>query len=133
MLNNPAYFASGTIYPSRFVTMSNQFRVQQAGANARVVGISQEGTKFFPDQAGVNATYAATTGDPIAVYGDLESNIYLELGGTVSAGAYLKSDANAKGVTSTGAVTDNLGAQALEDGVSGDKIRVQVTINPTRP
>jgi hypothetical protein len=133
MLNSPTYFASGNIYPSRFVFASNQFRVQQTGANGKIVGISQSGTRRFPDQDNTNTPYAAITGEPIAVFGEGYSNVFLTLGGSVTAGAYLKADADGKGVTSTGAAADNVGAIAQQDGVSGDKILVQVILQPARP
>lgn len=133
MLNSPAYFASGDISPSRFVFISNDFRVQQSGANGRIVGISQEGTRRYPSTIqSADDGLAAKSGESVTVYGMGHSNIYLELGGTVAAGAYCKSDSLGRGVTSTGASADSLGAMALEAGVSGDKIRVYVLLNPAR-
>ncbi len=57
-------------------------------------------------------------------------NSKLKLGGTVTANAFLKSDASGQGVVaSTG---DKYGAQAISAGVSGDLIAVRV-ISGTAP
>ena len=60
-------------------------------------------------------------GQRIAVLGDM-----LELGDIVTAGAELKSDSNGKGVVLAGSGSENIGAVALEAGVSGDLIKVRV-------
>lgn len=123
------YIADGDISPSRFVktltTADNS--VAQAGANAAVIGISQEGARE-PPLPGVTLL-AGKTGDNIQIY-QMTDSCLLELGGTIVAGDYLKSDANGKGVViaTTGTTAQEIGARALTAGASGEKVRVQVFI-----
>jgi hypothetical protein len=119
--------AGGSITPSRFVyastTVDNQ--VLQAGANAKVIGISQKGTWSVP-VLGIDDGYAALSGMNLNVYGPPEV-CGLELGGTVAAGDYLESDSSGRGVTSS---TDGhyYGAIATQAGVLGQIIDVQVQL-----
>jgi len=120
-----SFIANGNIYPCRFVKLTttvNGGRVTQAGTGELVFGVSQMGSRrsIYIDSAG----YAAILGEPIGVFDDTEETA-LELGGTVTVGDRLKSDTNGKGVTT---VTDReeYGALALQNGVSGDQIKVKV-------
>lgn len=138
MLNSPAYMASGNIGVSLFVGISGDFKVAQTVANGKICGVSQEGTRRFPS-SGASSTdiLAAIANEQVGVFGNGHSNIFLTLGGTVVAGNWLKSDANGAGVacTNTGATplaSENAGAVALQGGVAGDKIRIQVLIQPAR-
>jgi hypothetical protein len=124
MLTNPNYMASGNIYPSRFVVQNNQFRVGQATANAKVVGISQQGTRNAPGTAADDG-YAAITDEPIAVYGP-GTQCLLEIAATVYGGYRLAADADGKGVLATSG--QNVGAIAEGAGQAGDKIRVFVQL-----
>lgn len=131
---NPSYVAEGDIRPSRFVKIgSGDFSVLEADANEAVLGIAMEGTKTAPiPSASANA---AEDGDHLHVYGPGEECL-LELGsGGITAGAYLKSDADGKGVAAatTGATQQNRGARALEGGAEGDKVRVVVHIETNYP
>jgi len=83
-----------------------------AGAGEKAVGIMQEGV--LGTSASHQITRVRTAG-----------NSRLKLGGTVSVGSWIKSDANGAGVATT---TDKevYNAQALSDGVSGDIIAVKV-------
>lgn len=126
---NPAFRAGGDIYPSRFVMLdtTDDHQVIQATAGLRVQGISQEWTKAAP-VSGASALAAADL-DPITVYGEGQQCL-LELGGSVTRGDRLKSDANGKGVAcATSGPVQNAGAIALESGSSGDLRRVQVLID----
>jgi hypothetical protein len=125
---NPSYIAGGTIRPSRFVKYTaNDFEVAEADANEKIAGISQEGTRTAPIPD-VSTNEAAQSGETLQVYGDGEDCL-LELGGTVVPGDDLKSDADGKGVViATGAALQQIGAVALEGGVSGELIRVQVKL-----
>ncbi len=118
------FIANGTINPCRFVkiTTTTTGRVEQAGAGSQIFGISQTGIRrdLYIDSNG----YAALVGEPIGVFDDGEECL-LELGGTVSAGDRLKSDANGKGVTTTTNL-DEYGAIAIWSGVSGEQVRVKV-------
>lgn len=116
--------AGGNIYPSRFVILSAEYVVTQAEANGKVFGISQVGTNEPPTPT-ESSGYAAISGQILTVHQDHEEPL-LELGGTVSAGDELKSDANGKGVVLAGSGSENIGAIALQSGVSGNKIKVRM-------
>lgn len=116
--------ATGNIYPCRFVKISGDFSVAQAGANERVFGISQMGTNK-PPIPDVTSQYAAVSGETLRVFQDDEECL-LELAATLSAGALLKSDADGKGVAvGTGSVQE-AGATLLDGGVSGELRKVRV-------
>jgi hypothetical protein len=116
--------ASAAIYPCRFVIKdtTDSGQVTQSGANGRVYGISQRDTRRTPYVETLGR--AAIAGEPVGVYLENEECL-LELGGTVTAGDYLKSDADGKGVTSSTDL-DDVGARAIVSGTSGQQIRVQV-------
>ena len=104
---------------------SNDFGVLAAGANEATIGISQEGTEAAPIPGA--STKAASAGKPVRVHG-LGEVCLLMLGGTVTRFDYIKSGAAGVGITAatTGATAQEIGAQALQSGVSGEKILVQV-------
>lgn len=125
--------ANGNIAPSRFVkidtTAGVKDRVLQATAGDKIYGISFVGTRNAP-YAPLDDGYIAIAGEFLSIYGPSAKDVRLELGGTVTQGDSLKSDANGKGVTTT-STGDWIGAIAMDAGVSGDVIRVQV-IPPTQ-
>ena len=112
----------------RFVHQTdNDFEVAEANANEAIAGISMEGTRTAPIPD-VTANEAAQDGEPLQVYGQGEVCL-LELGGTVNPGDLLKSDADGKGVViASGGTLQEIGAKAVEGGVSGEAILVQVQI-----
>lgn len=118
--------ANGNIAPSRFVKIDTtaKDRVLQAGAGDKCYGVSQPGVRNAP-WAPLDDGYAAIAGENLMIYGSPSKDIKLELGGTVTAGDSLKSDANGKGVTTT-TTGDWIGAEAMESGVTGDVVRVRV-------
>jgi hypothetical protein len=118
----PRFVSSGNIYPCRFVKISGDNTVAQAGAGEYTAGISQEGTKK-PPLPGETNTYAAEANDLLEVFGPGQET-QLELGGTVTAGDMLKPDADGKGVAA--ATTNYYGAIAKTGGASGEKIIVIV-------
>lgn len=119
--------ASGNIAPCRFVKYSTTAgQVTQCGAGEAAVGISQEQIRNAP-YGSLDDGYAAIANERLRVYGEPEQDVMLELGGTVTRGAFLKSDADGKGVATT-TDQDKYGAIAREAGVSGDLVRVQVKI-----
>jgi len=125
----PSFIAKGDIYPCRFVKQddSNDHAVLQAGANAKIIGVSQQGTREAPIPS-VSTALAAAANESLRVHG-MGEECLLELGGTVAAGDDLKADANGKGVViANGTTTQEVGATALSSGVSGDKIRVMVAL-----
>jgi len=128
--------ARGNIAPFRFVRVdtSSENGCVQAGDNTDIIGIAQGGTNK-PEVAGlISAQYAAENGQPVRVAG-VGAVTLLEVGGNVTAGQYLKSDANGKGVpvATTGTVIQNYGAMALQSGSAGSIIRVMVIIGKVRP
>lgn len=115
--------AGGNIAPSRFVVLGSAGTVTQAGAGTNVWGIAQPSTRNI-SLAGLDDGYAAVSGDVVNVYGPGDDECLLEVAGTVTAGQYLKSDADGKGVAAT-SDKDKVGAVALEGGTSGKLIRVK--------
>ena len=112
--------ASGAISPFLFVKQdATDDDISTAGANAVVLGV---GPDFLVAAAEVSLyNFAGVT--------------QLQLGGTVTAGDRLKSDAAGKGVViaTTGTTIQNVGGVARRSGVSGDVIPVQVYIDSVRP
>src|SRR4051794_2591226 len=93
--------ANGNIYPCRFVKDDTaDGMVVQAGAGDRVRGISGSGTRSAP-YPGLDSAYHAVAGDNCLLYGPGTRDVPLELGGTVTKGGRIKSDADGKGVAST--------------------------------
>ena len=136
MVSSPHLMANGDIRPARFVELQNasgQARAIEANANEKVIGISMNGTNKAPIPD-VTSTNAAESGQHLRVHVQGEETL-LELGGTVAAAAFIKSDADGKGVAAltTGTVTQEIGAVALESGVSCELIRVKVQLHRHRP
>ncbi len=128
--------ARGNILPFRLVRIdaASENGCLQAGDNTDVIGVAQSGTNNPEISGMVTAQYAAQTGQPVRVQGP-GSIAMLELGGTVTAGQYLKSDSQGRGVAvaSTGTVIQNYGAVALQGGTSGSIIRAMVVVGKVRP
>ncbi|MCP4535782.1 MAG: hypothetical protein GY832_01385 [Chloroflexi bacterium] len=125
----PQLMAGGNIYPSRFVKIdaSNDFKGLQAGDNVKTIGISDVGTNYAPLSDQSVSAYAAKAGQNLRLFGDGDICL-LKIGGTVTAGDELKSDADGQGVSIAGSGTTNqrVGAVAIQSGVSGNFILVQV-------
>lgn len=115
--------AGGNVSPARFVKINGEYTVTQCGAGEMPVGISQEYVRYAPGTAW-DDTYAATSGQYLLVY-QPGALCAIDAGHTVTAGDFLKSDANGRGITA--GAGDKYGAQALESSSgSGDRIRVRV-------
>jgi hypothetical protein len=126
------WVANGNINPCRFVKVDSSIAkgVVIAGANDAVIGVSQEGFASAPIPTNTSG-YAGTAGLPMGVYTN-GAICLLELGtGGATEGGYLKSDASGKGVAvaTTGVTKQSFGAQAMETGLAGEKIRVRVYID----
>lgn len=124
------FMANGNIKASRFVKVDTTVNnaVLQASTNQAVIGISQEGTKYPPASDQTNV-YAAEQYDNIEVYADGVDECLLCLGtGGAYAGARLVSDSDGCGTiaATTGATAQNIGAIAMQSGLSGELIRVKV-------
>jgi hypothetical protein len=133
-LGAPA-LAGGDIRPCRFVkqSASEDYNLLEADANDPLVGISQSGTNVAPIP-NVTSDKAAIAGQQFRVHRPGESCL-LELGGTVAAGDRLKSDADGKGVAiaTSGTTPQRYGGVAMQAGVSGEKIQVEVQIGVESP
>lgn len=97
----------------RFVVMADDITVADATAGAATIGIRQES----PDASATQTKHVN-----VALPG---STSKLTAGGTITVGAYIKSDANGAGVATT-TDTDKYGARALEAAVSGQVFEVLV-------
>lgn len=117
--------ANGNIEPCRFVKLdsTDQGRCVKAGAGEAIFGISQPSERRMA-LSGWQDGYAAIAGEMINVIGPGDDAALLDIGGPVTYGDYLKSDSAGKGVTA-GTDKDNVGAQAMASGVSGDRIQVK--------
>ena len=98
--------------------------LQASSATATpLFGICQEG-QWRPPWAPLQDGFAAIQGINILIFGEREE-VKLQIGGTVTVGDLLTSDANGRGITT--ATTGNLViAQALMSGVNLDYIQVRV-------
>lgn len=123
------FTASENIRPCRCVTISGDHTVAEGDANERCIGITYQDEKFAPLNDLVSTNYHAQSGDTVRMYG-LGDVCLLQYGGTITAGDYLKSDADGQGVTiaSSGTTPQYVIAQALEGGSSGDRRLVQILI-----
>lgn len=130
MTYSPNWIAGGNINPSRFVkvdtTSSEPYQVLQSSTNEQIVGVSQEGTRQAPGLPG-STTYAGEDTYTLHVFGPGEVAL-IELGGSVTQGDYLVSDVNGKATTAslTGGSIRRIGGIALENGSSGEKIRMLI-------
>ena len=131
--------AQATIYPCRFVSAypstgnTASFEViEDVVAAQNIVGVSQEGTDFFPTSDTdhyVGANYAAVAGENVKVF-SVGEQCLIELGGTVNAGDWIKANAttDGKGIQAPLGTSgqQSVGGIALQYGVSGEKIRMLV-------
>jgi hypothetical protein len=128
-----AFRANGTIRVGRFVKIdtSDNNSVLEADANERVLGISQMGSRVAPiPEVTTDPPNAAIAGESVMVAypGDPNTSDCLLLIGTgdCTAGDYLKSDADGKGVVidETATNKEEVGALALESATAGEYARV---------
>lgn len=124
MLGSFSKIAGGDIAPARFVKLhTTEGQAVQCGAGEAIFGISQPSTRRLA-LAGWDDGFAAKSGENVNIIGPGDDEGLLELGGTVTVGQYLKSDADGKGVAAT-TDKDFVGAQALQSGTSGKLVRVK--------
>ncbi len=121
-----SYIAGGNIAPSVFVTPDTSVvggQVLQATSGDKIIGISQPGTRQAP-LPGLDDGYCAIATQGLVVY-DIKDVAWLQIGGTVTFGDFLKPTTGGVGISTT-SDGDYYGARALESGVSGDLIQVEV-------
>lgn len=125
MMGSFSKIPAGNIPPCRFVVLGTvPGTCVLSGANGNIWGISQPGTRAFP-LPGLDENLAGKAGDgPINIIGPGDDEGLLELGGTVTYGQTLKSDADGKGIAGV-ADRDRCGAIALSAGTNGQRIKVK--------
>lgn len=118
--------ANGNIAPSRAVKIdtSKDFSVIQGTANSKNCGIAQKGERLDPSNSD---GFAAIAGEAILVYGDGAKDVPAQLGGSVTRGDRLKSDANGKLVV-VASNNDEVCAVANQNGAADELISVDVVI-----
>lgn len=113
--------AGGDVNPSRFVTIDttkNQTVVESNSGDAKIIGVSQEGTKYAP---GTNSsTLAAEDGDNLHVHFPGEVCLVQMDAVGCTAGDYLKPDNSGMGVVASS--TNVVGAMALETAAANEKV-----------
>lgn len=128
MFELEGFYASGDINVCRFVApvASTQGYVEQATASKVINGVSQSGDRLSP-LAGGTAGLAATTGQPLLVYGRGRRAL-IKAGGTIAANQMVTSDASGQAVSAdlTATGTIYLGGRAIGAGSSGDIIEILV-------
>lgn len=113
------WVAGGTIGPSRFVKISTaaDHTLLQSGAADPSYGISQVGMLNTPGLLGSDLTIAANATDQIQVY-PFGCIAPILCAGTVTAGAFVKSDANGEAVAaSSGNVASGIMVEAGSAGI----------------
>ena len=114
----------GNVPPSRFVKLQSDGTVVLCGAGEDMWGISQAATRNS-SLTGLDDGYAGISGEAINIFGPGDDQAQLELGGTVTVGQRIKSDASGKGVSAT-TDKDRTGAIcSYVPGVSGELITVK--------
>ena len=123
MTQNPSYVADGDIGSSRFVVQqtTKDHRILVAGAAAKTVGVSHEGSREAPIP-GITPL-AAKAGESCRVYGEDET-CDVVAAAAITPGDYLASDAAGAAVVAT--TGQFYGARALAAAASGELARVQV-------
>ena len=119
-----SYFATGDIFPSRFVKLDPaDGKVVQCLAGDLPFGISQEGTRRSPyvDPSGK----AAAAGEPLLVY-TLGERALLQVNATITPQTRLKADANGMGIPVVSPSVDAFGGFSEFNGVAGKLIEVLV-------
>ena len=126
--------SGGDIRPARFIKLSTaaDHTVLEADANERVFGVSIDAAQDAPIPSADGD--AADAGDFFRYLGP-EEEATLELADTVVRGDLLVSDADGKGEPYDDAATTVqwIGAEAMESGAAGEKIKVIVKNFPIRP
>jgi len=121
---------NGNVSPSRLVkldtTQVGGYVIQCVGSD-RPIGVAQEGTRQAP-LSGLDDGYVGIAGvNEIVVY-TTNDVCWIEIGGAVTTGDYLKPNSSGQGVTSSSS-GDQYGAIALESGTAaGQYVKCRVAI-----
>jgi hypothetical protein len=122
------FFARGNIHTAAFVKedTATNFGVLEAGANDKVIGVSQDGTHDTPGLTGAGV-YAATNGQGIQVFQDGDECLITVGTGGVTAGDLVQAGSTGTAVTLSLATGNNyVGGRMLETGAAGDLRRMLV-------
>lgn len=124
------YKAGGNINPARFVKFSADKTVVLCGAGEKPCGISAPWSRRLPAETdsplyGIDDGYTAISGENVTVYTSGDKDVVLELGGTVTYGQRVKSDASGAGVAAS-TDKDQYGAITPIGGASGELVYVNV-------
>jgi hypothetical protein len=124
----PKFRAGGTISPAVFVKMSTTAdnTVLEGTANARTIGVSQEGMKRAPGLPGSDDTIAAESGDEIDVFG-LGDVCLIEAGAAVVRGDECESNAAGQAIAAAGVGQHLIGGIALES-ASGINVKFHILV-----
>lgn len=104
----PGFVAGATINRRKFAKLSAAFTVIQCVAGDVAIGVTGSGTRDTPIPNGSVA--AALTGDPVKIH-SLGEIVPMDAGGAITAGAFVKPDANGDPVVCTAA--DKYSGQAM--------------------
>lgn len=127
----PQLIAGGNISPSTFVKVSTAANKTclAAGANERVVGVSQVGAKDPGGLTGASA-YAAVAGDTVQLFGKGDVCLVLVGSGGVTRGALVKSGASGEAIlaATTGTTMQWVAGEALETASEGEYALIQIDV-----
>lgn len=121
MHNQPSFLAGEDLAPSIFIKLESgeDNTIVKCGAGDQATGVTAEHTREAPIP-GVTPL-AAADGESVQVYG-LGEPCEITVGATpVTAGAYLKPDAN--GLAIPAVATDKYSAQARTGAAAGEKVK----------
>lgn len=124
--SSPSYIAGADVAPCRFVKISGgDHTVIQCVAGDRAVGVSAENSREAPIPS-VSTVLHAKEGEPVHAYGMGES-CEVTAGGAITAGDYLKPDADGKAVTIVPGVSPVVySAVARSSAAVGEKVKVLI-------
>jgi hypothetical protein len=119
---NPNYIAGGTILPKTFVTLQTDadLTVEQSAAGDMPIGVSGIGSRAAPIPS-VTVAQHALVGEQPLVHG-LGEEAFIIAGDTITAGAFLKPDANGEAVVASAG--DKYGGRALTAAADGEDCRI---------
>jgi hypothetical protein len=121
------FIASGSINPCRFVALvaATVGCVEQATASKRHFGVSQKGTYYAPGSA-ADTGLAGVDTKPLTIHQEGEIAL-LKIGGTVTHGDLLTSDASGQGVSAAASTAlQYFGGIALQSGTTGQFINIRI-------
>ncbi len=129
--------AGGNILPFRFVKPDTTADHQglQASANAEIIGVAGEETKFAPLSDLVTTNNHAESGDTVNLHGP-GGEALVEAGAAFAAGTRLKADSvgRAVAIATSGTTVQEYGGRSQEAAAAaGEKIRINVEPGSIRP